>query len=296
MGLTLQDVFCQHYPDYEHTHPLPLHVRKAAQAIMQCRTAALGGHIQACPEGHFSRIWYNSCRHRACPQCAFIQTERWLVAQQARLLSCDHYHVIFTLPHDLNVLWLSNVETMSQLLFQSARETLFELLGDAKYLGAKPGMIAALHTWSQTLILHPHLHCLVTGGGVNAQGEWVAVRHGHLLPARVVMALFRGKMVAGLRRALARDELVLPEGMRPQQLLNLLNRLGHAKKTQWSVRVMERYRHGTGVATYLARYMRGGPLKNSRLVAMDPEHVSFTYRGPGEQAGSRGQGKRSQGG
>lgn len=101
MGLTLQDVFCQHYPDYERTHPLPAHVRKAARAIMQCRTAALGGHIQACPEGHFSRIWYNSCRHRCCPQCAFIQTERWLAAQQARLLSCDHYHVIFTLPHDL---------------------------------------------------------------------------------------------------------------------------------------------------------------------------------------------------
>ena len=289
MGLTLQDIFCQCYPDYERTHPLPLHVRKAAQTIMQCRTAALGGHVQACPEGHFSRIWYNSCRHRACPQCAFIQTERWLAAQQARLLACDHYHVIFTLPHELNALWLSNVETLSQILFHSARETLFGLLGDAKYLGAKPGLIAALHTWSQTLVLHPHLHCLVTGGGINPQGDWVRARHGHLLPARVVMALFRGKMVAGLRRALESDELVLPDGMRPQQFRNLLNRLGHAKKTRWHVRIMERYRHGQGVATYLARYMRGGPLKNSRLLGMDPEHVSFTYRGSSEQAGTRGQ-------
>jgi hypothetical protein len=257
---------------------------------MQCRTAALGGHIQACPEGHFSRIWYNSCRHRACPQCAFIQTERWLAAQQTRLLSCDHYHVIFTLPHDLNALWLSNVETLSQILFHSARETLFELLGDAKYLGAKPGLIAALHTWSQTLALHPHLHCLVTGGGVNAQGDWVRARHGHLLPARVVMALFRGKMVAGLRHALARDALTLPDGMRPQQVINLLNRLGHAQKTRWHVRIMERYRHGQGVATYLARYMRGGPLKNARLVALEAQQVSFTYRVAGEAAGSRGQG------
>jgi hypothetical protein len=290
MGLTLQDIFCQHYPDYERAHPLPLHVRKAAQAIMQCRTAALGGHIQACPEGHFSRIWYNSCRHRACPQCAFIQTERWLTAQQARLLACDHYHVIFTLPHDLNALWLSNVETLSQLLFHSARDTLFELLGDTKYLGAKPGIMAALHTWSQTLVLHPHLHCLVTGGGINPQGEWVTARQGHLLPARVVMALFRGKMVAGLRRSLARDALTLPDGMRPQQVINLLNRLGHAKKIRWHVRIMERYRHGAGVATYLARYMRGGPLKQSRLVALEAQQVSFTYRVAGEAAGSRGQG------
>jgi Transposase zinc-binding domain len=161
MGLTLQDVFCQHYPDYEHAHPLPLHVRKAAQAIMQCRTAALGGHIQACPEGHFSRIWYNSCRHRACPQCAFIQTERWLTAQQARLLACDHYHVIFTLPHDLNALWLSNVETLSQILFHSARETLFELLGDTKYLGAKPGLIAALHKVGPTTQPGVRLWCCI---------------------------------------------------------------------------------------------------------------------------------------
>jgi len=290
MGLTRQDLFCQHDPDYERTPPLPQHVRKAAQAIMQCRTAALGGHIQACPEGHFSRIWSNSCRHRACPPCTFIQTERWLAAQQSRLLACDPYPVIFTLPHDLNALWVSNVETLSQILFHSARKTLFELLGDPTSLGAQPGMIAALHTWSQTLVLHPPLHGLVTGGGVNAEGEWLPVRNGYLLPARVVMALFRGKMVAGLRRALAHDELILADGMRPQQVLNLLHRLGHANKTRWHVRLMEGYPHGAGVATDLARYRRGGPLKHSRLVAMDQEAVSFTYRERGEQAGSRGPG------
>lgn len=139
-------------------------------------------------------------------------------------------------------------------------------------------------------MLHPHLHCLVTGGGINPQGDWVRVRHGHLLPARVVMALFRGKMVAGLRHALAGDQLTLPDGMRPQQVINLLNRLGHAQKTRWNVRIMERYRHGQGVATYLARYMRGGPLKNARLVALEAQQVSFTYRVAGEAAGSRGQG------
>src|SRR6266851_9129526 len=124
---------------------LPAHVRRAAHAIMQCRTAALGGHVQACPDGHMARIWYNSCRHRSCPQCAYLQTERWLALQRARLLACDHYPVILTLPHALNPLWLANGPLMTTLLFQAVRETLFDLLADATYLGAQPGMIAALH-------------------------------------------------------------------------------------------------------------------------------------------------------
>jgi hypothetical protein len=276
--VTLQSIFQDAYPAYEQSHPLPAHVRRAARAVMQCRTAVLGGHVQACPDGHVSRIWYNSCRHRSCPQCAYLQTERWLALQRARLLACDHYHVIFTLPHDLNPLWLSNVPVMSTLLFQTVRDTLLTLLTDRKYLGAEPGMIAALHTWSQTLVLHPHLHCLVTGGGWTPSGEWVAVRNGFLLPARVVMAVFRGKMLDALRQAWARGELELPEPLQPQQFVNLLNRLGHPKKTRWNVWIMERYAHGAGVVTYLARYLRGGPMKNARLVACDGDRVIFRYR------------------
>jgi Putative transposase/Transposase zinc-binding domain len=281
--VTLQTIFQDAFPAYQQTHPLPAHVRRAARAIMQCRTAALGGHVQACPDGHMARIWYNSCRHRACPQCAYLQTERWLAFQQARLLSCDHYHVIFTLPHELNPLWLANVSVMTTLLLQAVRDTLGTLLADPTYLGAQPGILAALHTWSQTLMLHPHLHCLVTGGGLTPAGQWVAVRNGFLLPARVVMAVFRGKMVAAIRQTLARGALALPTPMRPPQWLNLLNRLGHPK-TKWNVRIMERYRHGTGVVTYLARYLRGGPIKNARLVAYDGDRVTFTYRARHEEA------------
>ena len=282
--VTLQTIFQDAFPAYEHTHPLPAHVRKAAHAIMQCRTAALGGHIQACPDGHVMRVWYNSCRHRSCPQCTYLQTERWLALQRARLLACDHYHVIFTLPHDLNPLWLANVPVMTTLLFQAVRDTLSALLADPKYLGAQPGIMAALHTWSQTLVLHPHVHCLVTGGGLTVEGQWKAVRHGFLLPVRVVMAVFRGKLLAAIRQALARAELELPEGMRPQQLLNLLQRLGHPRKTKWNVHIRERYRHGVGVVTYLARYLRGGPIKNARLVAWDGKRVTFTCRPRQEEA------------
>jgi hypothetical protein len=282
--VTLQTIFQDAFPAYEQRHALPTHVRRAAPALMQCRTAALGGHIQACPDGHVARVWYNSCRHRSCPQCAYLQTERWLALHRARLLACDHYHVIFTLPHDLNPLWLANVPVMTTLLWQAVRDTLRTLLADPKYLGAQPGILAALHTWGQTLVLHPHVHCLVTGGGLTADGSWKAVRHGFLLPARVVMAVCRGKMLDALRRAFARDVVGLPEAMRPQQLLNLLNRLGHPTKTRWHVHIRERYAHGAGVVTYLARYLRGGPIKNGRLVAYDGARVTFTCRTRHEEA------------
>jgi hypothetical protein len=185
--------------------------------------------------------------------------------------------VIFTIPHDLNPLWLGNVSVMTSLLFTAVRDTLVDLLGDPKYLGAQPGIIAALHPWGQTLVLHPHIHCLVTGGGLTPDGQWVAVRNGFLLPMRVVMAVFRGKFLDALRTAWHRGDLQLPEALRPQPFLNGLHRLGHKQKTRWNVHIMTRYPHGTGVATYLARYLRGGPIKNPRLVACDGRTVTFRY-------------------
>ena len=150
--VTLQTIFQDAFPAYEALHPLPAHVRKAARAIMPCRTAALGGHVQACPDGHVSRIWYNSCRHRSCPQCAYLQTERWLAFQQARLLAGDPSHGICTLPPALNPLWLANVSVMTTLVLQAVRATLGTLLAAPKSLGAQPGILAALHPWSQTLV------------------------------------------------------------------------------------------------------------------------------------------------
>ena len=208
----LQHLLDTHYPAFEQTHSLPEHVREAVHCLRSCRTAALGGHVQACPEGHVERVWYNSCRHRFCPQCAQLQIAQWLERQRARLLACDHYHVIFTLPRELNPLWLANGRELASLLFHAAWDTLSELLGDPKYLGATPGMIAALHTWGQTLVLHPHLHCLVTGGGL-AGDTWQAVRNGYLLPARVVMPVFRGKFLAAVHHALDAGQLTVPPSM-----------------------------------------------------------------------------------
>jgi Putative transposase/Transposase zinc-binding domain len=279
VALTVQQILQEGYAAFERCHQLPAYVRKAMWALLACRTARLGGHIQACPDGHIERIWYNSCRHRLCPPCAWLQVERWLVRQKARLLACDHYHVIFTLPDELRGLWLANGTAMTQLLFTTVWETLGELLRDEKYLGARAGIIATLHTWSQTLVFHPHLHCLVTGGGLTDEGQWRAVRNGFLLPVRVVMAVFRGKLLAALRQGVAHGQLRLPEGWSRQQMEHLLNKLGRMK---WNVHIRERYAHGAGVLTYLARYLRGGPLTNQRLVACENGTVTFRYRVNGE--------------
>jgi hypothetical protein len=232
-------------------------------------------------------VWYNSCRHRFCPQCAQWQIAQWLERQKARLLACEHSHVIFTLPSELNALWLANVREFAPLFFHAAWATLSELLGDPKYLGATPGMIAAVHTWGQTLVLHPHLHCLVTGGGL-AGDTWHATRNGYLLPARVMMPVFRGKLLAAVHQALGAGQLSLPADLRLPQLRMLLHRLG---RKPWHVQIMTRYAHGQGVATYLARYLRGGPLKPSRLVSWDAQTVTFRYA-DNQDPDAQGRGRR----
>jgi len=142
---------------FEEHHTLPAYVRKAVGALLACRSARLGGHIQACPEGHVKRVWYNSCRHRRCAPYVWLQVERWRVRQRPRLLACDHDHVTFTVPDELRGLRLANSRAMTPLWFATVRETLGELRCNGQYVGAWPGIIATLHMWSQTLVLPPHL-------------------------------------------------------------------------------------------------------------------------------------------
>lgn len=263
---------------------LPPHMWRAAQRIAVCRTSALGGHVQACPEGHGERHWYNSCKHRSCPVCNYTSTERWLDRQKARVLDCDYYHVIITVDSALDRLWLANTRAMTDILFRAARDTIFELMSDPKYLGAEPGMIIALHTWGQMQGLHPHVHCLVTGGGLTPDGAWRAVNNGFLLPGRVARDLFRGKFLAMVRHNLESGKLTVPDGERLQQVLNLLNKLGRKK---WNVCIRERYAHARGVLTYLGRYMRGGSISDRRIVEWDDDTVRFRYKDYREDGGKR---------
>ena len=275
MQATLQALFQRDFAAYARARRLPLHLHQAARAIMRCRTSALGGHVVGCSAGHVAGVWYNSCRHRSCPQCSKLQIDRWLAGWRERLLPCAHYHVVFTLPHELLDLWQTNRKLFSDHMFHAARDTLFELLADEKYLGVQPGLIAALHTWGRTLTLHPHLHCLVTDGGLAPNGSWRSSVGGYLLRVRVVKAVFRVKMMERLRRSLDRSELSVPPELSALQLSSLLRRV-YSKK--WNVRLQERYAHGHGVVAYLGRYVRGGPIRNRRILQVAAKTVTFSYR------------------
>jgi hypothetical protein len=257
----------------------------AANMLCGCRTAALGGHIVSCPNGHQHRIAYNSCRHRSCPQCALLPREKWLHGWRTRLLDCPHYHVVFTTPHELNSLWRYNRKRFAEALFAAATGALTKLLADEKYLGARPGLLAALHTWSQTLAAHVHLHVLVTAGGLDTSGRWRQVVKPCLLPRKVLMIIFRGKLRAELLDALDRGELQLPPDMSETQARGLLNKLG---RTVWNVKILDRYDHGVGVVTYLARYLKGGPISPTRFISVTPDRVRFRCRSTTGEGGSGG--------
>lgn len=165
MAVTLQGILQTSFTAYTAAHRAPRRVWRAAHAVMTCRTARLGGHVRRCPQGHVTEVWYNSCRQRACPRCCLQRINQWLDHWQRQLLPTDHFHIIFTLPSELHELWQRNREQLTEVWFGSVRETLLTLLGDPKWLGATPGILAVLHTWGRTLRFHPHVHCLVSGGG-----------------------------------------------------------------------------------------------------------------------------------
>ena len=275
MGWTIQEILGAGLGQVLGERRLMPYVVRAARALLACRTAALGGHTKRCPAGHVEGVWYNSCRHRVCPQCSWGKVEAWLAAQRERLLPVDHFHVIFTLPWQFRVLWQWNPRTMGDLLFEVAAGTLRTLLGEERRLGeARPAWIAALHTWGRTLVAHPHLHCLVAGGGLTADGAWRPIANGYLLPFRQVRHVFRERFSAALSAKLKAGELSLPEELSLEHALRIVAR---ARRRPWNVRLEAPYRHGEGVALYLARYLKGGPLKNHRLVGFDGREVAFRY-------------------
>lgn len=274
-GVSLQRILSLHYEDYQSRHMLSKHTVAVTNALIQCRTARLGGHVSKCPDGDIVGIYYNSCKNRSCPQCAHIQVERWLQRQKARLLECDHFHVIFTIATQLHRTWFGNSKAMTEIFFKSVRDSLFEMLADERRLGGEPGLLSCLQTWGRDLAFHPHIHCLVTAGALHESGEWVTLRkRDFMLPGLALMAKFRGKFLALVREAFRTGVICAPDGLRDQQFENLLNKLG---LVPWNVHISERYSHGQGVVTYLGRYIKGGPISNRRLVSCDDRFVRFQY-------------------
>ncbi len=274
MEATLQEIFRSEFASYTRRHGLSMDQYKAAQAIMDCQSEVLGYEEWACPNGDHIERQPHSCRHRSCPRCHRFQSYEWLEKIKARLLPCDHYHVVFTLPHELNPLWHYNRSWSADRLFKASSETLRQLLKDERYLGAEVGLLSSLHTWGRTLIFHPHLHVLVTGGGL-CGAAYRTVKKDFLLPVGVLKAKFRGKWLSWLNQAYERGAIRLPPGWTELDWRKTLRRV--ARKS-WNVRIQGAYRHGEGVAVYLSRYVRGGPIKDSQLQRADASEICFRYR------------------
>src|SRR5262249_2485960 len=247
------------------------------RAIEICRTAALGGHVDECDQCGARTISYNSCRNRHCPKCQSLDKERWLEKRSDELLPVPYFHVVFTVPQELNPLALANPRWFYDLLFDSASKTLQEIAADPKHLGARIGVLAVLHTWGQTLDLHPHLHCIVPGGGLSLDGQrWVSSRPDYFLPVQVLACLFRGKFLAGVKGACQAGQLKLPDSLQePSCFQALLDRL--YGKT-WVVYSKPPFGSPQQVLAYLARYTHRVALCNHRLVCLEGDRVTFTYK------------------
>lgn len=255
---------------YRLAHRLPLNQLRAMHALEVCRTSTLGGHIDECEECGHLRISYNSCRNRHCPKCQFLTKEKWLEARGKELLPVPYFHVVFTVPEPLNSLALRNQRTIYDILFKAASETLMELA--QKRLGVRVGVIAVLHTWGQNLMDHPHIHCVVTGGGLTGNG-WRSSKRRFLLPVKVMSRLFRGKVLSFLKKA----KLHFPGTMAllKETFARFLTGLS---AREWVVYCKPPFHGPASVIQYLGRYTHRVALTNHRLISIDGGKVSFSWK------------------
>jgi hypothetical protein len=278
-GLEVAEIFRQHGPAYRESHRLPHNHLRVMRAIEVCRTALLGGHKDQCDHCGHLEISYNSCRNRHCPKCQTLRKEKWIEARREDLLPIEYFHVVFTIPSELNHLALLNQRVLYDLLFRSASETLAKLANDPKHLGATVGVIGILHTWGQNLMNHPHLHCIVTGGGLSSDGTWRPCRRGFFLPIRVMSALFRGKFLDLLKDYFKKDDLVFPDSLRhlkdPGDFETFRKNLYHKK---WVVYCKPPFDGPNGVLQYLGRYTHRIAISNNRILSHRGGNVSFLWR------------------
>jgi hypothetical protein len=270
-----RDVFLQRYGA-----SLTPEQRRALGDLTACRTAALGGHVLGCPECGHQEIAYNSCGNRHCPKCQATAAARWLESQAADLLDTPYFHVVFTLPSALGPVALANPRAVYGLLMRAAAKTLLEVAANPKHLGAEVGVLAVLHTWGQNLTLHPHVHCVVTGGGlVPDESRWVAGRDDFFLPVRILSRVFRGKFLSGLRTAFRRGKLRFPGHLaalaRPKQFHRLL---AETVRTEWVVYAKPPFGGPATVLKYLARYTHRAAISNHRLISLADGQVTFRWK------------------
>jgi hypothetical protein len=278
-ALELADILRQHGPAYRQAHSLPLHQWRLMQAIETCRTPVLGGSVEWCDHCQFTHIRYHSCRNRHCPKCQGLARARWLKQRTAELLPVEYFHVVFTIPESLAPIGFSNKEVVYGLLFRTVAETLLTIAGDPKHLGAEIGFFAVLHTWGQNLHLHPHLHCVVPGGGLSPDDQWIACRPGFFLPVRVLSRLFRRLFLEALEKAHADGQLQFFGDLESLRDPGAFARyLAPLRDTEWVVYAKPPFGGPQKVVEYLGRYTHRVAISNQRLVGLEEGQVSFRWK------------------
>jgi len=254
--------------------------RKVLQAIAACRTAILGGHRDQCSRCGYRAISYNSCRNRHCPKCQNGARDKWVAARQNDLLAVPYVHVVFTLPQQLSQLMLQNKKVLYDLLFRASAETLLQVARNPKHLGAEIGFLSVLHTWGQNLLHHPHLHCVIPAGGLQADhSQWLHPRDRFFLPVGVLSKVFRGKFVAGLKRAFQQGRLTFAGTLQPLQRENAFHSfLRTLFRQNWVVYAKPPFGGPQHVIGYLARYTHRVAISNHRLVAFQDDQVTFRWK------------------
>jgi Putative transposase/Transposase zinc-binding domain len=280
--LEVADVFHRHGPDWRQANAghVSLGQLQVMSAIEQCRSAALGGHVERCEDCGHSRIAYNSCRNRHCPKCQGAAAKDWLAARQADLLPVGYFHVVFTLPAEIASIAYQNKAVVYDLLFRTAAETLLTIAADPKHLGARIGATAVLHTWGSAMTHHPHIHMIVAAGGISLDGtRWVRCKPRFLLPVGVLSCLFRRLFLAALSDTHAAGRLAFCgdiEGLRCRKAFDA--HLAPLKRKRWFVYTKPPFAEPEAVLAYLARYTHRVAISNSRLVSLDQRGVSFRYK------------------
>ena len=281
-SLEVADIFRAAGPAYRTAHAghLGLHQLKIMSAVEQCRTAAMGGHVEACEDcGHW-RVAYNSCRNRHCPKCQGAAARVWLAMREADLLPVGYFHVVFTLPAEVATIALQNKAVVYDLLFRAASETMQVIAADPTHLGARIGITAVLHTWGSALTHHPHIHMIVPGGGISPDGErWIHSRPAFLLPVRVLGALFRRLLLTRLLAMHEAGQLAFFGNLAPlAERCAFLRHLSPARKKRWIVYAKPPFAGPKAVLAYLSRYTHRVAISNSRLIRFDDDGVTFRYK------------------
>jgi hypothetical protein len=281
-ALEVADIFRRHGEAYRQAHAG--HLGRAERCVMgaieACRTAVLGGHVERCAACGLIRIAYNSCRNRHCPKCQGPARAAWLAERQAELLPVPYFHVVFTLPAPAAEIAFQNKAPVYAILFKAAAETLSTIAADPRHLGAEIGFIAVLHTWGQNLQHHPHVHCLVPGGGLSSDGRcWIFCRPGFFLPVRVLSRLFRRLFLEKLRAAFEAGRLAFFGALTGLAAAPAFaRRLSELRRTEWVVYAKRPFAGPAAVLAYLSRYTHRVAISNSRLIDMTDGRVRFRWR------------------